>query len=162
MPNIREFLVMCTVTTFTLGIVSVSHARGDPVDSSSTCGQIDSRAKSNCKLVVEFYQAFFNRHEIEAAERALDPSYIQHNPQLPNGRDALVGFFAGYFRDHPRATSEIIHVAASGDLVWLHVHDMEGPRDRGNGVVDIFRVRDGRIVEHWDVIQEVPRKSSNQ
>lgn len=51
--------------------------------------------------------------------------------------------------------------AADGDLVWLHVHSTNGEADRGRAVIDIFRVEDGKIVEHWDVIQGVPAESAN-
>lgn len=115
----------------------------------------------NCKLVTDFHNAFFNRHELEAADTAIAPAYIQHNPGLPNGRQALVDFFAGYFREHPHSRSTIIRAGAADDLVWLHVHGTNNAGDRGNAVIDIFRVHEGRIVEHWDVSQKIPAEAAN-
>lgn len=61
-----------------------------------------------------------------------------------------------------RTDARIVRSAADGDLVYLHVHATEHPGDRGEAVVDIFRVKDGKIVEHWDVIQPVPETSANR
>ena len=52
--------------------------------------------------------------------------------------------------------------AAHGDLVWLHVHSTNGPKDRCQAVLDVFRLKDGRIVEHWDVTQDVPAEAANK
>lgn len=61
----------------------------------------------------------------------------------------------------PKAHVKIFRSAANDDLVWLHLHSMIAD-DRGRAIVDIFRVKDGKIVEHWDVIQAVPEESANQ
>ncbi|RVV97314.1 hypothetical protein EKE94_14985 [Mesobaculum littorinae] len=116
--------------------------------------------EANRRLVVEFYDRFFNAHEIEAAD-VIAEDYIQHNPAVPDGRTPLVSFFTDVFADNPDARAEIVRSAADGDLVWLHVHSTNGPEDRGAAVVDIFRVEDGLIVEHWDVVQPVPEEAAN-
>lgn len=87
--------------------------------------------------------------------------YRQHNPSVPDGRAPLVDYFTGYFKANPQSRARIVRSAANGDLVWLHVHSTNGEGDLGRAVLDIFRVEDGQIVEHWDVIQDVPGKSSN-
>lgn len=142
-------------------IAAVPICSAHPEAPRTLCDQTEIQAKANCRLVVNFYDAFFNRHDIKAADQAVAHSYVQHNPQLPNGREALVEFFTRYFREHPRAAGQIFHVGTSGDLVWLHVHAVQEPDDRGAAIVDIFRVQDGRIAEHWDVIQPVAEKSAN-
>ena len=58
--------------------------------------------------------------------------------------------------------ARIVRSAADGDLVWLHLNSTQNAQDRGEAIVDIFRVEDGRIVEHWDVIQPVPETSANE
>jgi predicted SnoaL-like aldol condensation-catalyzing enzyme len=88
--------------------------------------------------------------------------YIQHSPGSPDGRAAVEAALTPYFRDNPLATSEIKRVVAQGDLVVLHVHAKANPVDRGRAVVEIFRVEDGRVVEHWDVIQAVPPNAANE
>ena len=116
--------------------------------------------EANKKLVVAFYQSFFGDHDLSSAEKYLAPSYIQHNPGLPDGRDALVNMAKGLFANAPKGKADIRQVAADGDLVWLHVRGQFGPGP-ASSVVDIFRVKDGKIVEHWDTIQAIPEKSAN-
>jgi predicted SnoaL-like aldol condensation-catalyzing enzyme len=117
--------------------------------------------EANRKLVVEFYDRFFNKHDIAAASVLAD-DYRQHNPQVPDGKKPLISFFSGFFKDNAQSKAEIVRSAADGDLVWLHVHATNGADDRGQAIVDIFRVKDGKIVEHWDVIQAVPNEAANK
>jgi predicted SnoaL-like aldol condensation-catalyzing enzyme len=115
--------------------------------------------EANRKLVVDFYNQFFNQHDTTAAVVA--DGYIQHNPDVPDGKAALVGFFTGFFKDNPQSKAEVVRSATDGDLVFLHIHATNGADDRGQSIVDIFRVSNGQIVEHWDVIQNVPEPSAN-
>ncbi|MBY3073847.1 SnoaL-like domain-containing protein [Rhizobium laguerreae] len=117
--------------------------------------------EANRKLVVEFYDRFFNKHDIEAASVVAD-DYRQHNRQVPDGKKPLISFFTGFFKENAQSKAEIVRSAADGDLVWLHVHATNGADDRGQAIVDIFRVKDGKIVEHWDVIQAVPKEAANK
>jgi len=121
----------------------------------------ESQAERNKKLVVEFYNKFFQDHDVNAALTYLAEDYKQHNPMAATGRKAVMDIFTGFFKAFPDARSEIKRAAADGDLVFLHVHAKMNKTDRGNAVVDIFRVQGGKIVEHWDVIQAVPEKSAN-
>lgn len=162
MTNKRLFFTVGTAAVLIMGSAGMLVGHASSTQPNALCAQqTSSSAQDNCKLVTEFYDAFFNRYELKAADTAVASDYIQHNPGLSNGRQALVDSFGGYFREHPHTHSEILRVSASGDLVWLHVHDTSGPDDRGTAVVDIFRVKGGRIVEHWDVLQEVPAKAAN-
>ncbi|HEY1394786.1 nuclear transport factor 2 family protein [Roseateles sp.] len=117
--------------------------------------------ETNRVLVVDFYDRFFNKHDIASA-RVVADSYRQHNPDVPDGKAPFVSYFSGFFKEHPKSTSRIVRSATSGDLVYLHVHFKVEPADRGQAVVDIFRVADGKIVEHWDVVQDVPEKAENK
>ncbi|MBJ2114428.1 ester cyclase [Serratia ureilytica] len=117
--------------------------------------------EANRKLVLEFYDRFFNRHETISAAKVIANNYRQHNPGVPDGKAPFVTFFTDYFRDNPQSRVRIVRSAAHGDLVWLQIHSTNGSKDRGQAVIDIFRVDKGKIVEHWDVIQDVPEKSSN-
>ena len=115
---------------------------------------------TNKKLVVDFYRVVFIEKKVrEGFERYVVPDYVQHNPLVPTGRDAAVKLLT------PRVTKESVtdikRVIAEDDLVVLHVHSRSNPQDRGRAIVDIFRVADGKIVEHWDVIQVVPPASQN-
>ena len=120
-------------------------------------------AAKNKEMVIAFYNMIFQEHKVrEALERYVGDRYIQHNPLAPNGTEALINFMEPYFAKNPQARSEIKRAAAEGDLVWLHVHARSNPGERGLAVVDIFRVENGKVVEHWDVVQPVPEKSANE
>jgi len=117
--------------------------------------------EANRELVLDFYDRFFNQHEVDEAAAVIVDNYIQHNPHVPDGKQPFVEYFSGFFRDNPESRARIVRSATSGDLVYVHVHATNGAEDRGRAVIDIFRVRDGEIVEHWDVIQEVPATAAN-
>lgn len=116
--------------------------------------------EANRKLVLSFYDRFFNKHEVDAAS-VIAEDYKQHNPYVPNGKEPFVNFFAGVFQKNPESAARIVRSAVDGDLVYLHVHSKRNPAERGSAVVDIFRVSGGKIVEHWDVVQPVPEKAAN-
>ena len=120
-----------------------------------------SMEESNRALVVSFYDKFFNQHDVAEAAQVVADDYKQHNPNVPDGKAPFVGYFTKVFQDNPARKSQIVRSATDGDLVYLHVHATSGPTDPGSAVVDIFRVANGKIVEHWDVIQKVPEKSAN-
>jgi len=122
----------------------------------------DPQLAANKKLVWDMWRTFLQGGDIDAADKYLAPEYHQHNPAIPNGTAGLAELFAGLFRQFPNLTVERKRVIAEGDLVAIHSHYRTGPEDRGQSVVDIFRVRaDGKIVEHWDVVQDVPATSAN-
>jgi predicted SnoaL-like aldol condensation-catalyzing enzyme len=97
----------------------------------------------------------------EAARRYLNPSYRQHNPRVPDGPEAYVRLVTMLHEQSPAYRTEIKRMVAEGDLVAVHHHVRPAPDDPGRAVVDIFRVEDGLIVEHWDVVQEVPETAAN-
>ncbi|QEM82249.1 nuclear transport factor 2 family protein [Halomonas binhaiensis] len=144
-----------------LGGASVALLLAVPVVSLAQPERDVETEEANRALVTEFYDQFFNEHETEQSSRVLAQDYIQHNPEVPDGKAPFVDYFEGYFKENPNYKSEIVRSAADGDLVWLHVHSTNGDDDRGEAVVDIFRVKQGKIVEHWDVIQSVPENAAN-
>lgn len=116
----------------------------------------------NLKLVVNFYEQFFNKHEVARAAEVVSENYKQHNPEVPDGKKPFVDYFSQFFKETPQSKARIVRTATSGDLVWLQVHSTNSPSDRGQAVLDIFRVKNGKIVEHWDIIQDIPEKSANE
>ncbi|MFK4442396.1 putative SnoaL-like aldol condensation-catalyzing enzyme [Caballeronia udeis] len=120
-----------------------------------------AQEESNRALVVRFYNTVFNQHDLSIASTVLAPDYIQHNPHVPSGSAPFISFFTERFKTNPEARSTIVRSAADGDLVFLHVHSTSNPQDRGNAIVDIFRVDHGKIAEHWDVVQPVPEHAAN-
>jgi predicted SnoaL-like aldol condensation-catalyzing enzyme len=80
---------------------------------------------------------------------------------IPSGSAGLREQFTAFFQQFPQLIVERKRVVAEGDIVAIHAHYRLNPDDRGQSVVDIFRVRDGKVVEHWDVVQDVPATSAN-
>lgn len=108
------------------------------------------------EIVLRFYDAALNEKNPDKARTFLGDKYIQHNPYVPDGIEAFLKFIK-YRRDkYPNARNEVKRVIAEGDLVVLHVHSVVIPGSPGRQIVDIFRVESGKVVEHWDVIQEIP------
>ena len=117
--------------------------------------------EANKKTVLEFYEAGLNKKDFEAAAKYFGPKYIQHNPGAPDGIEGFKAFIAMRKEKFPNAKSEIKRVFAEGDFVILHVHGVREPGERGVAIIDIFRLENGKIVEHWDVAQDVPEKAAN-
>jgi predicted SnoaL-like aldol condensation-catalyzing enzyme len=113
-------------------------------------------ARSARDLVVAFYEAALNKKDVEETKEFLGEKYLQHNPWVADGPDAFLRFVQ-FRRDRfPESHSEIKRVIAEGNLVALHIHSVLVPGTPGRSIVDIFRVEGGKVVEHWDVIQEIP------
>jgi predicted SnoaL-like aldol condensation-catalyzing enzyme len=120
-----------------------------------------AQMEANKKAVVEFYEKAINQKDFEAASAYLGPRYIQHNPTAADGAEGLKRFIA-FLRDKaPNYHSDIKRVFADGDYVILHVHNKREPDARGTAIVDIFRLENGKIVEHWDVRQDIPEQTVN-
>jgi predicted SnoaL-like aldol condensation-catalyzing enzyme len=114
------------------------------------------------EVVDEFIDLFYLRKEVrQAFESWVHPDYIQHKPSLPDGRDAIINFLERLLERYPERTFTIHRVIASDNLVAVHYHTQATPEDLGLAVIDIFRVEDCRMVEHWDVVQSVPEQSAN-
>ena len=124
------------------------------------CAGADPAA--NKALVTAAVTMLFQQHKVDQAiDTYFAPDYIQHNPLVPTGAAPVRVFFKKFYADHPGSTIEISHVLADGDLVAVHYRFRIDPKDRGMAVVDIFRVANGKIAEHWDVGQPVPEKAAN-
>ncbi|WP_441244893.1 nuclear transport factor 2 family protein [Tardiphaga sp. 768_D3_N2_1] len=129
--------------------------------SSAALAADTSTQDANKKVVVEFYEKGLNQKDFEAASKYFGQRYVQHNP---NAADGIEGFkaFLGFLREKfPESHSEIKQVFADGDYVILHVHAVREKGTRGNAIVDIFKLENGKIVEHWDAVQPIPEKSAN-
>jgi predicted SnoaL-like aldol condensation-catalyzing enzyme len=119
-------------------------------------------AEQNKQTVIAFYERAFNDHEpVDAVERYVGSQYIQHNPQAADGPEAFVQFVKWFTGQFPDLKVEIKRAIAEGDLVVTHSLLKTSTDDRGTAAADIFRLEDGKVVEHWDVLQAVPEESAN-
>ena len=124
-------------------------------------GAEGQQQETNKKNVVEFYEKALNQKDFEAASRYLGPRYTQHNPVAADGPEGLKAFIQ-FLRDKfPNSRSEIKRVFADGEYVIVHVHAIREPGTRGRAIMDIFKLEQGKIVEHWDVGQDIPEKAAN-
>jgi predicted SnoaL-like aldol condensation-catalyzing enzyme len=118
--------------------------------------------EANKRAVSEFYDLAFNQKQPEeAVRRYVGPYYRQHNPQAGDGPEPFIQFVRGFMQAFPDLKVEPKRQIAEGDLVVVHSHLVRQPGDRGMAVMDIFRLENGKIVEHWDVLQEVPEQAAN-
>jgi predicted SnoaL-like aldol condensation-catalyzing enzyme len=117
--------------------------------------------EENKKAVAAFYDAALNQKDFDAASKYLGNRYTQHNPGAADGPDGLKGFIAFLKDKFPNNRSEIKRIFADDDYVIVHVHAVREPGTRGNAIVDIFKLENGKIVEHWDVVQPIPEKPAN-
>ena len=117
--------------------------------------------EANKKVVLDFYEKGLNQKDFDAAAKHFGPRYIQHNPGAPDGIEGFKAFIALRKEKFPNAKSEIKRVFAEGDFVILHVHGVREPGERGVAIIDICKLENGKIVEHWDVAQDVPEKAAN-
>lgn len=116
---------------------------------------------ANKAAVLAFYEKGLNQKDADAALKYVGDRYVQHNPNAADGPEGFRKFIA-FLRDKfPQSRSEIKRVFTDGDYVILHVHAVRQPGDRGSAIIDIFRLEQGKIVEHWDAVQPIPEQSAN-
>jgi predicted SnoaL-like aldol condensation-catalyzing enzyme len=120
-----------------------------------------ARLERNKQLVLAFYRQLIGNKDAAGARRFMGESYVQHSPYATDGHEGVAEFVKGFKTQFPRHHYDVKRVIAEGDYVVLHLHGQEGLFPHGEAVVDIFRVVDGKVVEHWDVIQALPERSRN-
>lgn len=152
--NLRAALQLAVTLLLTVPVVASES--DSPAPPPGEC------AMSPREVVEAFIDLFYEKKQVrDAFETWVAPTYIQHKPSLPDGREAVIDFLEELLDRHPDRTFTIHRVIASDDLVAVHYHSQATPDDLGFAVVDIFRVETCRMVEHWDVVQPVPAESAN-
>jgi predicted SnoaL-like aldol condensation-catalyzing enzyme len=122
---------------------------------------VSNLLEANKALVQAFYQNALNERDADVADSFLGDTYKQHNPMIEDDRAGLRKYLNWIRENFPQAKSEVVSVFAEGDVVILHVHRVRTPGTRGDAIDDIFRVAEGKIVEHWDVIRPIPETAVN-
>lgn len=121
-----------------------------------------AREETNKRNVIAFYEAAVNDKDYDKAAAYLGDDYIQHNPVAQDGKEGLRAFIGFLKSSFPEGRNEVKSAWADGDFVILHVHSVREPGTLGRAIVDIYRLDEaGKVVEHWDVIQDIPAQAAN-
>lgn len=153
--------------TIALSLLMAITAATSPVaqasDSKPAAAKAAGSAAANKALVLKAYQALFGDHDLGAVDRYWAKDYIQHNPYMADGTEAVKQFVEkiGLLKA-PKFTVEFLRVAAEGDLVFVQTRQPKMGDNPEMVIVDIFRVANGKIAEHWDVMQAVPADAVNK
>ncbi|HEY4341046.1 MAG TPA: ester cyclase [Steroidobacteraceae bacterium] len=115
----------------------------------------------NKKLVLEFYKKLIGEKDYEGARRYMGAEYRQHAPYAADGHAGVAEWVRKFKEAFPQHHYEVKKIIAEGDLVMLHLHGKSGLHPYGEAVVDIFRIENGKVVEHWDIIQPIPQSADN-
>ena len=122
---------------------------------------MDHDLESNKENAIAFYRTAYLGEPSKAVEKYVGSDYIQHNPAVGDGKQAFIEYFDELAKDYPGKKIKFVRAIAEGDLVALHTHQT-WPGNEQYVTMDFFRFDgSGKIVEHWDSIQEVPSESKN-
>jgi predicted SnoaL-like aldol condensation-catalyzing enzyme len=147
-------LIVRSVAMIAASILMLSLSNGAALAASA-------QEEANRAAVLAFYEKGLNQKDADAALAYVGNRYVQHNPNAPDGPDGFRKFI-GFLREKfPSSHSEIKRSFVDGDFVILHVHSVREPGSRGRAIVDIFKLENGKIVEHWDVVQDIPENPAN-
>ena len=122
-------------------------------------------ADANKAVIVRLYDEALNGRDLDVLEAIYAEEYVEHSPSLAGGVAVLKQTFQGNFDQFPQAIWEIKRMAAEDDLVWVHAQ-INPTGERGNelvglALIEIYRLQDGRVVEHWEVQQAIPEQTGD-
>ena len=121
----------------------------------------EAQQEANRQAVLGFYEKGLNQKDADGAIAYMGSRYVQHNPNAADGPEGFRKFIAFLREKFPNSRSEIKRSFVDGDYVILHVHAIREPGTRGNAIIDNFNLENGKIVEHWDVVQTIPENPAN-
>ena len=121
-----------------------------------------TQAEKNKQLVLTAYQGLFGDHDLTVIDKYWAKDYIQHNPYMADGRDSVRAYVVKLGIEHwPKTRVRFLRAAAEGDLVFLQTVQPRTGQSPEMVIVDIFRVAEGKLAEHWDTMQAVPADATN-
>jgi predicted SnoaL-like aldol condensation-catalyzing enzyme len=117
--------------------------------------------KRNKQIALNFYKTAYEGNPRKAVELYVGDEYIQHNPDVKDGKEGFIEYFERMQREYPEKSIEFVRSVAEGNLVALHTHQT-WPGNDEYITMDFFRFDDnGKIIEHWDAIQQIPEKAAH-
>jgi|SRR5579859_278606 len=120
-----------------------------------------NETEANRRILTHFIDLFYRQRKVRLAfEQHVAVDYIQHNPNIADGREAAITALEPLFGS-PEASFYIHRILVDGDFAAIHLHGRRSPRVLGGAVVDLYRFSAGKIVEHWDVLQPIPETAPN-
>ena len=127
----------------------------------ASSAQAKSLTERNRAIVQDFARIFYAEKDVERAFlKHVVPDYIQHNPGISDGRQAAIDALKPMF-SRPEAQFVVKRIIVDGDMAVIHLFGRGDPTTPGAAVADIYRLKGGKIVEHWDILQPMPAKSAN-
>lgn len=115
----------------------------------------------NKAVAIAFYNAALNEKDWNEAEQYIGPRYVQHSIYMEDGRAGLEALVERLRKEFPENHGEIIQAFADGDMVALHLHVTRYPGHPGWSVIELMRLENGKVVEHWDIFETVPESAAN-
>lgn len=124
--------------------------------------------QTNLKKAVYCMEILESRNDLKPEKRieilrkeCFCEDFVEHAPHIEDGRESLFKLFKKLYKKYPQLSMTVKRSAADGDLIWLHLHVKHTPDAIGRAAVQIYRMKDGKIAEHWGVAQPIPEKSNN-
>lgn len=127
----------------------------------NVCYANKASVENNAVIARKFFEAIVNEKNFDTASLYIGNWYTEHDPQGMDGPSGLKSYIDFLRENYPNSHVDIKRMIADRDYVIFHVHSILVPGTRGQAIVDIFRLDHGKVVEHWDVTQDVPEKSNN-
>ena len=138
----------------------MSYARTVSLDEAASPEYL-RRTAVNREAFIDFVRLYYDEMKVrEAFERYVDEGYIQHNPAVVDGREAAIAHLDGLLAA-PQVSMDVRRVLVDGDYAVAHLIGRQGPHDPGHALMNIFRMKDGIIMEHWDVAQAIPEVTAS-
>jgi predicted SnoaL-like aldol condensation-catalyzing enzyme len=120
-----------------------------------------SLTEQNRILITAFADIFYTQKNVRKAfEEFVSENYIQHNPSIIDGKEAAIAMLEPKF-SHPNASFSIKKILVDGNLSVIHLHGKMNQESLGGAVADFYRIENGKIMEHWDVLQPIPTECIN-